>query len=75
MDPNANLAEQETLVNSLTRDGHDNDRLLDLRLALAHWIDNGGFAPNWDKYPIARRAYGRWHMKHSALWREQQRGR
>ena len=65
MDPNANLAEQESILTAgLTPSGqlhnYDRYRLYDLRVALRDWFKGEGFAPDWDKYPIATAAYRRW---------------
>ena len=63
MDPNANLVEQEQLLNEgLNRTPSDfrrrsrqiNRRLADLREALLVWLQNGGFEPDWSKAPKAR---------------------
>ena len=57
MDPNANLAEQERILNedSATR---DRSRLKDLRFALRSWLDRGGFRPsNWSECPKASAYY------------------
>jgi hypothetical protein len=56
MDPNANLAEQDQLlcaIQALRSDTDDRRRLRDLREALTEWIADGGFAPQWDRYPVA----------------------
>ena len=67
MDPNANLHEQEQLLTRFwrardTRDAWMRDhyaRLTELRDALAHWLDHGGFEPNWTKAPRASTFYGK----------------
>lgn len=58
MDPNANLAEQERLLDSQER--HDRRRLSELRHALEDWLAGGGFAPDWNKYPDASKAFKKW---------------
>ncbi len=78
MDPNANLAEQQEILDRrreydrAVRKGTalpidlelmryyrvgDKNRLQELRDALAQWLARGGFAPDWDKYPNARKYY------------------
>jgi hypothetical protein len=52
MDPNANLAEQETCT--------DSARLRELRQALAQWLRNGGFEPNWATYRAATVDFCAW---------------
>lgn len=68
MDPNANLAEQEELLQEIAEYGANThhpgcvnatDDLLVLRLQLGEWIDTGGFSPDWSKAPNAARWYGR----------------
>lgn len=61
MDPNANLAAQESLLLNLT-DAHGirADRmheLTKLRHALTAWLSSGGFAPRWERHPIAADYY------------------
>ena len=57
MDPNVNLQEQETILqmyaNTCGPVPEANTRLRELRQALEHWIDHGGFAPEWDACPLA----------------------
>jgi hypothetical protein len=67
MDPNANLLEQERII----RDRKNPDpaervynkyrsaRLRELREALTGWIRGGGFEPEWNQAPNARKYYGR----------------
>ena len=63
MDPNANLQEQDKLLDQhlhtqlLNR--HDRERLRELREALVDWIARGGFQPDWAAYPHAAKYYGR----------------
>lgn len=64
MDPDANLREQEEILsrNAATVgriDRADRDRLIELRQALYAWIRDGGFAPDWEQAPRARKFYGR----------------
>lgn len=55
MDPNANLAEQDRIIQDLsaTVDRVDQRRLNDLRHDLCKWIDCGGFQPEWNAHPQA----------------------
>ena len=67
MDPNANLIEQERILDALadfvvpmnasTENGHRR-RLRELRRALKGWIGSGGFAPEWVKAPRASVYFG-----------------
>lgn len=62
MDPNANLKEQEDLYVHWQRGGHRlhaafRNRLIELQRALANWLRNGGFEPNWELAPNARKYY------------------
>ena len=65
MDPNANLAEQETLIACINASPDWNSKiqlereLSELRQALYDWIRDGGFEPDWSKAPNARKYYGR----------------
>jgi hypothetical protein len=52
VDPNANLAEQNTCT--------DPARLRDLRSALADWLAGRGFAPTWQAYPAASDDFRSW---------------
>lgn len=61
MDPNANLAEQETLLTATDRT--DILRRAELRRALQGWLAGDGFAPDWTKYPAATKAYRAWVRK------------
>jgi hypothetical protein len=61
MDPNANLQEQEGLLNfraNLPRGvlwtSDLTTRLAELRMALLFWLAGGGFEPDWGKAPRAR---------------------
>lgn len=68
MDPNANLAEQQQLIEDLARTDlspkavHEKRaRLAELRLAVVAWIRRGGFPADWKRYPHAAeyfRGYG-----------------
>lgn len=72
MDPNANLKEQAECIADLAfnrRDAATNGHaaesvkyyrrhLADLRAALTDWLNAGGFAPDWSRYPSAARYYG-----------------
>jgi len=56
MDPNANLAEQDSIMRAANgRISHvpkaDRPRLRELQTALWEWIRGGGFAPEWDRFP------------------------
>ena len=59
MDPNANLQEQERILESLIEPAdrrtraYQKRRLAELRDALADWIRCGGFQPDWTKAPRA----------------------
>ena len=55
MDPNANLAEQSTLLDS--QSNYDRRRLAELRRALLDWR---GFEPTWADYPAATKQYRTW---------------
>ena len=73
MDPNTNLAEQESIYKQLAllpppylmQPHHRverriaNARLRELREALRHWLSRGGFEPDWSKTPKASRYHGR----------------
>ncbi len=70
MDPNANLAEQEELLQEMSEyDDHahpayinaDAD-LSELRDELMTWIKRGGFLPDWTKAPNAARYFGQSHI-------------
>ena len=63
MDPNANLAEQQTILDN---DTIDRARLRELREALADWLANGGFEPNWTAYS-ASSAYHLWYRRATRL--------
>ena len=58
MDPNANLMEQNTLLDALSN--LDKQRRSELRRALQWWISQGGYAPDWSAYPAAAKAYRAW---------------
>ena len=62
MDPNANLIEQEQIIErsigNLAQRRGDMQRLRELRQALTEWIRRGGFAPEWTKAPRAATYYG-----------------
>lgn len=63
MDPNANLSEQEDIIergigNLDVRRG-DRARLRELRFALEQWLIRGGFEPDWSQCPRAATYYGR----------------
>jgi hypothetical protein len=56
MDPNANLAEQQALMERSSVLGKsevakNKPRLAELRTALSDWLAAGGFEPNWKEYP------------------------
>lgn len=58
MDPDANLREQEQIINrrGATRGSvyySDVARLDELRRALGEWLARGGFDPNWTYGPTA----------------------
>lgn len=75
MDPNANLQEQERIIDRLAViDAVGNrripddvfaewrearQRLRELRNALTDWLAIGGFEPDWSAAPNARNYYGR----------------
>jgi hypothetical protein len=67
MDPNANLAQQESILESLYAldakepDAYTNyernsllDELVSFRQDLDDWLRSGGFEPDWSKAPKAR---------------------
>lgn len=56
MDPNANLREQEEILNTPAKD-RDRARLKELREALWGWLDGHGFEPTWHKWPKAARYF------------------
>lgn len=58
MDPNANLAEQSTLLGASSR--YDLNRRRELREALDEWLARGGFAPDWTAYPTASKLFRKW---------------
>ena len=59
MDPNANVQEQERILEGTQSDQRANSaRLLDLRQALYDWLRDGGFEPDWSAVPRARGFYG-----------------
>lgn len=60
MDPNANLAEQDVLVNLPQRSRLEDDYLRELRHALRAWLTRGGFEPTWTAYPVATQCYRDW---------------
>lgn len=55
MDPNANMAEQESLI---LQGAENSPRMHALRNALAEWLAAGGFAPAWGKFPKAAAYWG-----------------
>lgn len=68
MDPNANLAEQEELLQEISEYGRDTHHpacinaqrdLIDVRQALYDWLRDGGYEPDWNRAPNARKHYGR----------------
>ena len=70
MDPNANLAEQASLLDAADR--HDLTRRRELREALQEWLDRRGFAPDWKAYPAATKAFRTWQrnrIKFADLYR------
>lgn len=80
MDPEANLAEQESILTALRaatpdevramRIRGERERLRELRDALLDWLNAGGFEPDWLKYPQAADFYeqrarnGQWILKY-----------
>ena len=58
MDPNANLQEQAELLDASTLQGRR--RRAELRRALQDWLARGGFAPAWQQFPTATKAYRQW---------------
>lgn len=70
MDPNANLAEQASLLGATS--SHDKQRRSELRRALSLWLARGGFAPDWSKHPQAAKEFRAWQRKarkFQDLWR------
>jgi hypothetical protein len=63
MDPDANLKEQDQLVQLEQPDTHDRARLTELRRALREWIARGGFAPNWPAYPAGAASFKHWQTR------------
>jgi hypothetical protein len=61
MDPNANAAEQETIMNTPYRQRTpvQHARLRELRRALDDWRAAGGYEPDWIQYPHLARRYMR----------------
>ena len=68
MDPNANLIEQECIIDALNdyvvpqmqaQEKTRKARLRELRHALREWLKNGGFEPDWNIAPHARKYFGR----------------
>ena len=65
MDPNANLAEQERLIARINQYATWSFKiqlereLSEFQQALYDWIRDGGFEPDWNKAPHARKHYGR----------------
>jgi hypothetical protein len=62
MDPNANLAEQAEILDALRAlrgQGTTTIRrqLAHLRADLTDWLNAGGFAPDWTRYPVAARYF------------------
>lgn len=82
MDPNANLDEQERILQALadidtvldvtharTSDTERlRSRLFELRVALANWLHDGGFAPDWSRAPMCL-AFYRDYIVHKAVHR------
>lgn len=65
MDPNANLAEQQRILDrGLTRGATyyyvDQSRLAELRRALCDWLRRGGFAPDWAAHPRGAESFKDW---------------
>lgn len=60
MDPNANLQQQQLLINETPRQDADGE-LYQLRHDLSAWMRRGGFQPNWDAYPEATKEFRLWH--------------
>ena len=69
MDPNANLREQSELLIEMSEyeaDGstwhpaylNARDDLQYHRSVLSEWLECGGFAPDWSKYPDASKYWG-----------------
>ena len=54
MDPNATLAEIQglTYISSTLEEDHDIDKVVE---ALINWLVRGGFEPDWQAYPLARK--------------------
>jgi hypothetical protein len=70
MDPNANLAAQEELLQEMHEYEENGDvhhpayfnaqaDLVITRIDLEDWFKKGGFEPDWTKAPNARKYYGR----------------
>lgn len=68
MDPNANLIEQEQIIDALVdfvvpldlqEERALKARLRVLRGSLRQWIQYGGFEPDWTKTPRASKYFGR----------------
>lgn len=72
MDPNANLAQQEDVLQKMSAlDASEpgpftnyeraslHDELIGFRLALENWLRSGGFEPDWSKAPQARKYFQR----------------
>lgn len=54
MDPNAALAE---IAYQLSRGADCDPSIDDTVNELRSWLDHGGFAPDWDKHPLATNYY------------------
>ena len=71
MNPHNNLSEQSYLLHLLPRApiyGLDvnstiKQRLMELRLELARWVERGGAEPVWTDYPLATAEYQNWLEK------------
>jgi hypothetical protein len=58
MDPNANLAEIATLLD--TKGALDRARRTELCRALHGWVSGGGLEPNWVAFPAASKFFKGW---------------
>lgn len=60
MDPNENLkAQEKILTRGAPYSNHDTWRLRALRLAMGKWLNEQRPEPDWERYPLAARRFGK----------------
>lgn len=60
VDPNENLRAQEKILErGQPYSNHDTWRLRALRLALDKWLNDQKPEPEWDRFPLAARRFGK----------------